>query len=114
MISSLVVAVFVGSLHAQPVNRVEQADFGKTADGSDVKLITLQNARGMSAQIITYGAIIKELSAPDRDGKFANILLTTDTLQRFQRGFNGAAAVQGRGPIALPARNSSWTGRRIN
>jgi len=96
MITSLVLAFFSSSLHAQPLNRVEQADFGKAQDGSDVKLITLRNARGMSAQIITYGAIIKQLSAPDRDGKFANVLLTADTLQRFQRGFNGAAAVQGR------------------
>src|SRR6185436_5118296 len=62
---------------------------------SEVKLITLRNSKGMSAQIITYGAIIKELHAPDRNGNFTNILLTTDSLQKFQR-FNGAAAVIGR------------------
>ena len=50
----------------------------------------------MSAEIITYGAIIKELRAPDRDGNFANIVLTTDGLEKFQRGFNGAAAIIGR------------------
>ena len=50
----------------------------------------------MSAQIITYGAIIKELHAPDRNGKFTNVVLTTDSLQKFQRGFSGAAAVIGR------------------
>jgi aldose 1-epimerase len=50
----------------------------------------------MSAQIISYGAIIKELHAPDRDGKFANVVLTTDSLEKFERGFNGAAAVIGR------------------
>ena len=88
--------VFVGSLRAQPLKRVEQSDFGKTQDGSEVKLVTLRNARGMSVQIITYGAIIKQLLAPDRDGKFTNILLTADTIQQFQRGFNGAAAVTGR------------------
>jgi aldose 1-epimerase len=49
----------------------------------------------MSAQIISYGAIIKELHAPDRNGNFTNILLTTDSLQKFQR-FGGAAAVIGR------------------
>jgi len=47
-------------------------------------------------QIITYGAIIKEIQAPDRNGTFTNILLTTDSLQRFQQGFNGAAAIIGR------------------
>ena len=61
-----------------------------------MKLITLRNSKGASAEIITYGAIIKELRVPDRNGNFTNVLLTTDTLQKFQRGFNGAAAVIGR------------------
>ena len=77
------------------VRRVEQADFGKTQDGSEVKLITLRNSKGMSAQIITYGAIIKELQAPDRNGDFANVVLTTDSLEKFQH-FNGSAAIIGR------------------
>src|ERR1051325_7761989 len=93
---SLVATLFLGSVRAQTLKRVEQVDFGKTEDGSEVKLITLRNSKGMSAQIITYGAIIKELQAPDRNGNFTNILLTTDSLQKFQRGFNGAAAVIGR------------------
>ena len=91
----LVTSVFLGSVHGASLKRVEQADFGKTQDGSEVKLITLRNSKGMSAQIITYGAIIKELRAPDRNGNFTNILLTTDSLEKFQR-FGGAAAVIGR------------------
>ena len=92
----LVASVFIHSLHAQSLIRVEQADFGKAQDGSEVQLITLQNTRGMRVQIISYGAIIKELWTPDRDGNFTNILLTAGTIQQFQRGFNGAAAVTGR------------------
>jgi aldose 1-epimerase len=95
VIVSLAGAVFVGAVPAQDLKRVEQADFGKTQDGADVKLITLRNAKGMSAEIITYGAIIKELRAPDRSGSFTNILLTTDSVQKFQR-FGGAAAIIGR------------------
>jgi hypothetical protein len=55
---------------AQTLKRVEQVDFGKT-----------RNSKGMSAEIISYGAIIKELYAPDRNGSFTNILHTTDSLQ---------------------------------
>lgn len=95
-VTCLIAAALLGSAQAQALKRVEQADFGKTQDGSDVKLITLRNAKGMTAQIVSYGAIIKELQAPDRDGKFANVVLTTDSLEKFQRGFNGAAAVIGR------------------
>jgi len=93
---SLAAAVFLGSAQGQTFRRVEQADFGKTRDGIEVKLISLRNSKGMSAQIITYGAIIKELQAPDRNRNFTNILLTTGSLQKFERGFNGAAAVIGR------------------
>lgn len=96
IVVSSVVFGFLGSVQAQTLKRVEQADFGKTQDGSEVKLITLHNSRGMSAQIITYGAIIKELRAPNRNGNFTNILLTTNTLQGFQHGFGGAAAIIGR------------------
>lgn len=85
----------VGADAATP-KRVEHASFGKTQDGTEVKLITLRNSKGMSAQIITYGAIIKELHAPDRNGNLTNVLLTTDSLQKFQRGFGGPAAVIGR------------------
>jgi aldose 1-epimerase len=92
----LAASVFPGSIPAETLKRVEQADFGKTQDGSEVKLITLRNAKGMSARILTYGAIVKELQAPDRAGNFTNVLLTTDSLEKFQRGFNGAAAVIGR------------------
>jgi aldose 1-epimerase len=95
IIGCWIAATFAGSGQAQNLKRVEQADFGKTQDGAEVKLITLRNAKGMSAQIITYGAIIKELHAPDRNGNFTNILLTTDSLQKFQR-FGGAAAIIGR------------------
>jgi aldose 1-epimerase len=84
------------SVQSQTIKRVELADFGKTQDGSKVKLITLRNYKGMSAEIITYGAIIKALHAPDRNGNFTNILLTTDSLEKFQNGFSGAAAVIGR------------------
>jgi len=92
----LLAAAFASTVHAETLKRIEQADFGKTQDGIEVKLIALRNAKGMSAQIITYGAIIKELHAPDRNGNFTNVLLTTDTLARFQRGFGGPAAVIGR------------------
>jgi aldose 1-epimerase len=95
-VTSMMLSVFLDSAHAQALKRVEQADFGKTQDGSQVKLITLRNSKGMSAEIITYGAIIKELRAPDRNGNFANVVLTTDSLSKFQRSFGGAAAVIGR------------------
>ena len=70
--------VFAWPGAAQTLKRIERSDFGITREGEKVEMITLRNARGMSAQIITYGAILKELEAPDRNGNFTNILLATD------------------------------------
>ncbi len=95
-ILSLLASAWLAPVEAQTIQRVEQSDFGQTSDGSSVKLITLRNSKGMSAKIISYGAIIKELQAPDRKGVFTNVVLTTDSLEKFEHGFNGAAAIIGR------------------
>ncbi len=92
---ALLASTLSASVQAQTLKRVEHADFGRTKDGADVKLVTLRNSKGMSAQIISYGAIIKEVQTPDRHGNLTNVLLSTDTLEKFQR-FGGPAAVIGR------------------
>ncbi len=95
-VTLLAASFFLGSIQAQTLRRVEQADFGTTPDGSVVKVVSLRNSKGMTARILSYGAIIQELQAPDRDGHFTNIVLTTDSLEKYQHGFGGAAAVIGR------------------
>ena len=94
-IASLVAALLTGFTSAETLNPVQVSEFGKTTEGAQVKLVTLRNANGMSAQIITRGAIIKELNVPDRDGKFSNVVLTTDSLEKFLN-FPASAAVIGR------------------
>ncbi|MDG2124834.1 MAG: galactose-1-epimerase, partial [Verrucomicrobiales bacterium] len=74
----------------------EREDFGKTDGGEVVELITLRNAEGMSVEVISYGAVIKALKVADRDGGFTNVVLSAETLEAYEGGFNGAAAVIGR------------------
>lgn len=89
-------SVFAGPAPGQTLQRVERSNFGTTRGGVKVELITLRNTGGLSAQIITYGAIIKDLEAPDRNGNLTNILLTARSLEQYQGGFNAPAAVIGR------------------
>ncbi|MBI1684340.1 aldose epimerase family protein [Caulobacter hibisci] len=49
--------------------------FGQTPDGQAVEAITLTNAKGVSATVISYGATLQALVAPDRAGKTADIVL---------------------------------------
>jgi aldose 1-epimerase len=58
--------------------RIEESDFGKLPDGTAIKAFTLTNAKGMKARVITYGAVIAGIQAPDKDGKLVNVVATPD------------------------------------
>lgn len=56
---------------------------GVLADGTPVEAVTLANAHGVSARILTYGATLQQLIAPDRNGKGADVLLGYDDLASY-------------------------------
>ncbi|OGC02869.1 galactose mutarotase [candidate division KSB1 bacterium RBG_16_48_16] len=58
-------------------------NYGKTAKGDQVKLYTLKNENGMMARIMDYGGTVVELTAPDRDGQFADVVLGFDRLEDY-------------------------------
>jgi aldose 1-epimerase len=62
---------------------VARAPFGRTADGEAVEAITLTNNRGVSARIITLGASVQSLRAPDRVGRSADVVLGYNTLEGY-------------------------------
>jgi aldose 1-epimerase len=76
-------------------NAIERTAFGRLRDGTPVEQYTLVNARGLRARVITYGAIITELSVPDRNGKFISVVHGSDQLASYKPDFP-AAAVMGR------------------
>ena len=60
--------------------KIEQSSFGRTTDGQEVSLFTLQNATGMKVTLTNYGGIVTSLYAPDRSGNFDDIVLGYATL----------------------------------
>lgn len=44
-------------------------------DGKEVVQFTLTNANGMTAKIISYGALVTYLTAPDKNGTYENVVL---------------------------------------
>ena len=62
---------------------VEKQDFGKVEDGRTIGLYTLTNANGVEVKITSYGGIVVSLKAPDRDGKFEDVVLGFDTLEEY-------------------------------
>ena len=75
---------------------VEKSDFGALPDGTAVQLYTLSNSHGMTAKIMTYGAILTSLTAPDKTGKFADVVLGFDTLEGYLSGSPYFGATVGR------------------
>src|SRR4051794_40547752 len=61
---------------------VTKMEFGKTPEGQPVELYTLSNGR-LTARVMTYGGIVTELHAPDRDGKAADVVLGFDDLKGY-------------------------------
>ena len=86
----------VYSVNGKPVPGVHESEFGKLSDGTPVKQFWLQNSKGATTKIITYGAIVAELRVPDRNGVLTNVVLGARDLESYVKGFAGAAAVMGR------------------
>ncbi len=70
------------------------APYGQTAAGQAVHRITLED--GIRVQVLTFGAIIETLEAPDRDGRQANLALGLDSLEGYETRSPHFGAMTGR------------------
>jgi aldose 1-epimerase len=70
--------------------------FGTAPDGKSVMLYTLRNAAGMEAKITNYGGIIVSLTAPDKNGKYDDVVLGYDSLAGYIRATPYFGALIGR------------------
>lgn len=69
--------------------------FGTAPSGEPVYLVELDNGR-LSCQIITFGATIRSLVVPDRDGVPVDVVLGYDTLKGYLRNGGYLGATVGR------------------
>ena len=81
-------------------------DFGKTPDGTPVELYVLSNGP-VTAKVMTYGGIVTELHAPDRDGKTADVVMGFDSLEGYLAGHPYFGATIGR--VANRIGNAEFT-----
>jgi len=80
----------------KPVTNIVKSDFGVLADGSKADLYTLTNANGMEVKVTNYGGAITSWTAPDKDGKYANIALGYETVEDYVAGSPYFGAIIGR------------------
>src|SRR5579862_9504922 len=75
---------------------ITSSAFGKTTEGRAVEIYTLHNRNGMEARITNYGGIIVSLTAPDREGKFVDVVVGYDRLDDYLKGASYFGALIGR------------------
>jgi len=86
---------------AQEAESMEEASidkrlFGTLADGTSIDKYTLTNENGMMIDIITYGGIITSWTAPDKKGRYHNVVLGYDELASYLKGHPYFGAIVGR------------------
>ena len=75
---------------------MNQQPWGTMPDGTPVTVYTLKNDHGMEARITTYGGAVVSLTAPDRNGKWADVVLGMDSLAGYRSQSNFFGALIGR------------------
>ena len=64
-------------------SEAKRAPAGHSVEGAAIESVTLTNKAGLSARVLTYGATLQSVMAPDRDGKFADVLLGYDKAEDY-------------------------------
>ena len=59
---------------------MQKRSFGKTKDGREVFLFSMENKNGVKAEVTNFGAILVNLLVPDRKGNKEDVIHSTSTL----------------------------------
>lgn len=59
----------------QAMENIQISEYGVTSKGDSVKKYTLTNKNGMKVEVINFGGIITSLTAPDKNGKYEDVVL---------------------------------------
>lgn len=77
------------------MNQSSRCPFGTTRGGEPVELLSLDNGT-ISCEILTFGATLRTLTVPDREGKPVDVVLGYDHLSDYETRDGYLGAVVGR------------------
>jgi len=75
---------------------ITKFSFGKTTDGREVTCFKITSKDGMSAEILDYGATIRSITVPDKNGNMVDVLLGYDTISEYETNDGYLGATVGR------------------
>lgn len=70
--------------------------YGKNEEGKDVDIYCLTNSKGMKVEVITYGARVVKIYAPDKNGNFEDVVLGYDNIEDYLKDDSYFGAAVGR------------------
>lgn len=89
-------AVHKGDTMSNPTPSATLTHYGYLADRTQVSQATLTNSNGMTVKLISYGGIITDITTPDKNGEFANVVLGMDNIAAYEEGNPYYGAIIGR------------------
>ena len=87
--------------------------FGKMPNGQEVYCYTLSCECGISAEIIDYGATLRSLFVPNKNGTVTDVVLGYDTLNEYITNSGYLGAVIGRNSNRVKGSNFQIYGKKI-
>jgi len=93
---------------------IEKSGFGKLKDGFAIDLYTLKNANGMTLKITNYGGAIVSWTAPDKNGKYEDIVLGCDSVSGYENGVPYFGALVGRYGNRIAQGKFTLDGKKYN
>ena len=71
------------SKQTDSLSKVNRKDFQTVVDGKNTDLFILKNKNGLEMTATNYGARVVEFFVPDRNGKFEDIVLGHDNIEKY-------------------------------
>ncbi len=81
---ALALVLSLGAATSAQAATAKRFDAGLLKSGARAEVIVLRNTKGVTAKVLTYGATLQSLIAPDRKGRMADIVLGHDTVQEYE------------------------------
>lgn len=78
------------------MKRIVKEVFGVTKDNKEVTAVTLTNKNGMMAVFLDFGAVIKNIFVPDKNGNLEDVVLGCDSVKGYEENTSSLGAFVGR------------------
>jgi aldose 1-epimerase len=93
---------------------VQKSLFGKTSSGENVDLFSIKNDHGMNIKVSTFGATLTSIVCADKNGKFADVTLGFDTLDKYLTQHPFFGVICGRYANRIAKGTFSLNGKKYN